>query len=207
MAIEQIIGKYITVQNDIGENTVYEIIGVKKVDEILELTVRLATEENITPMKTCPFCGSEHIHFNKESENMFIYCIECKARGPKSDDDKVTTAEKLWNTRINLTAENTWISTDDELPPENTYVLGYYNGDNWDDPDDPEQVYCVVVKFVKGISLAEREAMPDCDRKRQYHNEDQHDNNVLPYSWKTFGPSTFYSQYIKFWKPLEPVPK
>ena len=42
------------------------------------------------------------------------------------------------------------INSEKDLPPEGKYVLGYYNGDNWIDNDDPRGVYCKVVKLIKG---------------------------------------------------------
>ena len=118
-----------------------------------------------------------------------------------------------------------WIATKDELPPEGKYVLGRYNGGNWIDRLDQENVNCVVVKLEKGISIEEREKMisgelPDplsepmwclssgftrSKRSNIYQASDQHGNNAVPYNWKTFGRSSFFGQEITHWQPIEPL--
>ena len=94
------------------------------------------------------------------------------------------------------------VSVKDSLPPDNTYVLARYTGGNW--LDQHHQSGCVwkVVKFVRGLSKADREEMPMCDRKRQYHSEDEWSNNLRPYVWKEFGPGSLFGQEVDFWLPL-----
>ena len=45
-----------------------------------------------------------------------------------------------------------WINTKDKLPEEGKYVLARHNRGTWNDSDDQENVNCVVVKLVKGLS-------------------------------------------------------
>lgn len=78
-----------------------------------------------------------------------------------------------------------WISVEDKLPEDRTYVLAYYNGagNSWLDADgDPR---FLVAKFVIG----EREP-----------------NNRKVYYWDAFGPSKLFGQYVDFWMPLPPAP-
>lgn len=99
-----------------------------------------------------------------------------------------------------------WISTTEQLPEEGKYVLARYNGENWIDSDDPDNLNCVVVKLEKGISEEERQRLPDDDkRKKIYKAGDQYGNNLLPYRWITFGPSRFFSTQISYWQPIEPL--
>jgi hypothetical protein len=93
-------------------------------------------------------------------------------------------------------------SVKDSLPSNNTYVLARYTGGNWLDSTHQSGVVWKVVKFVRGISKAKREAMLDCERKRQYHSEDEWGNNLRPYVWKEWGPGRLFGQDVDFWMPL-----
>lgn len=109
-----------------------------------------------------------------------------------------------------------WIT--DRLPEENKYVLVRLNKTNWIDNDDPENVYCVVAKLVKGISKQEREDMKNgkipCEmvrynydetpRYRIYKSCDEDGNNHVPYNWEPFGPGNFFGQEVMAWMPIEP---
>lgn len=111
-----------------------------------------------------------------------------------------------------------WIT--DRLPEERKYVLVRLNKDNWKDSDDPEGVYYVVAKLVKGISIKDREAMKkgeipcpmvkfrgeDTPRWRIYKGGDEQGNNLVPYSWHPFGPGTFFGQEVIGWMDIEPFP-
>jgi hypothetical protein len=94
------------------------------------------------------------------------------------------------------------ISVKSSLPPNNTYVLARYNRGNWIDSTHQSGVVWKVVKFVRGISAAEREAMPECERKHHYHREDEWSNNLRPYRWIEFGPGQLFGQEVDFWLPL-----
>ena len=112
-----------------------------------------------------------------------------------------------------------WIT--DRLPEERKYVLIRLNKTNWIDGDDPENVYCVVAKLVKGISKVEREAMKngeiDCPtetikyeeipRYKVYKSCDEDGNNKVPYNWEPFGPGNFFGQEMLAWMPIEPFKK
>lgn len=70
-----------------------------------------------------------------------------------------------------------WINTKNRLPEEGKYVIARHNRGTWKDGTDQENVNCVVVKLVKGISL----------------------------EWKQFGPDSFSGQTITHWMPIEPI--
>ena len=117
-----------------------------------------------------------------------------------------------------------WISTKDRLPEEGKYVLARHNRGTWHDSTDQENVNCVVVKLVKGISLKEREAMKGTNKDVQisppedhgfykisglrsdtYMFGDEEGNNTVPYAWNMFGPDSFFGQTITHWMPIEPL--
>ena len=114
-----------------------------------------------------------------------------------------------------------WISTKDQLPPEGKYVLARHNRGTWHDKSDQENVNCVVVKLVKGISLADRKKMLNGElddptiisptvsgkvwkspRSTLYYPEDEHGNNRKPYYWSQFGPDDFFGQSITHWMEI-----
>lgn len=115
-----------------------------------------------------------------------------------------------------------WISTKDELPEEGKYVLARHNRGTWHDSTDQDNVNCVVVKLVKGISEKERELMKkglmdnpedDCyiscgvmlkgKRSSSYYASDQYANNKVPYNWETFGSDSFFGQDISYWTKID----
>lgn len=99
------------------------------------------------------------------------------------------------------------IDVKDKLPENNTYVLAHYNGGNWFDPDDQLGCEWQVCKFVRGLSLADRELLPDIDsRKCCYRSGDEAFNNQRAYIWDTFGPGSHFGQDIDYWAPL-PIAK
>ena len=78
-----------------------------------------------------------------------------------------------------------WIKCSERLPELGIYVLARYNGGNWRDNKDQENVDTVIVKM--------RADTP------------QH-NNKKDYSWTTFGPSNFFGQEMDYWMPLPKPP-
>lgn len=94
------------------------------------------------------------------------------------------------------------ISVNDSLPADKTYVLARYTGGNWHDSDHQSGCVWQVVKFVRGLSLKERQSMPDCTRKRRWHSEDEGMNNERPYCWDSFGPGCLFGQAVDCWLPL-----
>lgn len=118
-----------------------------------------------------------------------------------------------------------WIETAKQLPPEGKYVLGRHNRGTWKDSDDQDNVNCVVVKLGKGISVEERQKMklgilPDkkhgpswCESQGWHYSKrssiitrhDEDGNNLVPYSFDTFGSSHFFGQEITHWQPIEGV--
>lgn len=116
-----------------------------------------------------------------------------------------------------------------DLPPEGKYVIAKHNCGNWNDSDDQENVNTVVVKLVKGISIQERKLMADGILPDKYENDtikpglpftpndtlttrseiyrfgDEFANNLVPYQWKTFGPTSFFGQEITHYCFIEPL--
>ena len=97
-----------------------------------------------------------------------------------------------------------------ELPPNNTYVLAHFPTQPWGSSDAPNDEHkWVVVKFIQGITLLERQAMklgllpnPAYNsgfRADYYCSEDEHANNKLPYYWDSFGANSFNGQEASKW--------
>jgi hypothetical protein len=117
-----------------------------------------------------------------------------------------------------------WISTKDKLPKHGKYVIAKHNKGTWMDSSDQENVNTVVVKFVRGISVEEREKMEkgelpqtlekgwclsdgwrETERSGVYKSEDEGRNNQLPYNWQMFGQNSFYGQEITHWTEIPPI--
>lgn len=96
------------------------------------------------------------------------------------------------------------ISTKDQLPKHNEYVLCHLNINNWGDDDDPTgKRYFRVAKFVKGITKIERQNLNnDDERKRIIKRSDEHSNNHRPYTWDEFGPDSHFGQEVDYWAKL-----
>jgi hypothetical protein len=111
-----------------------------------------------------------------------------------------------------------WISTNDRLPEEGKYVLAKHTRGTWHDSQDQENVNCVVVKLVKGLSKEDRERMKkgeiketfekgwclsegwaDHKRSSTYRACDEDGNNQRPYNWQSFGADSFFGQDISHW--------
>lgn len=94
-----------------------------------------------------------------------------------------------------------WISAEDDLPEDGEWVLAEFPDLPWGVNDDNEWRHkCVVVKFMRGITPAEREAMDDGnERKRSICPCDVHGNNEVPYCWDAFGPHSFFGQEAARW--------
>ena len=121
------------------------------------------------------------------------------------------------------------IKSENDLPEEGKYVLARHNRGTWHDSTDQENVNCVVVKLVRGISMKDRELMKQGKIKSEkielvrfngsvdkpiysqserydiYSAEDEHGNNLVPYIWKGFGINSFNGQEITHWMPIEPI--
>ena len=92
----------------------------------------------------------------------------------------------------------------DRLPENGQYVLAYFPNRPWGDLDAKNNEHkLVVVKFLQGISIKERENLPDThERKKLYSSFDEWGNNKVPYCWKPFGPGSFFGQEAEWWCEL-----
>jgi len=99
-------------------------------------------------------------------------------------------------------------SPKDKLPKNKQYVLAYFPRNTWADSDAVNDEHkWVVVKFVRGISMAERGSLPDSDeRKKMYSAGDEWANNHVPYCWLPFGPGSFFGQEAELWGELPDRP-
>ena len=95
----------------------------------------------------------------------------------------------------------------EKLPADNRYVLIYVPNRPWADENDPEgNRFWKVAKLVRGISVIEREQLPDYDvRKCTYRRGDEWGNNLQPYCWQEFGPGVFFGQEVTLWTELPRV--
>ena len=95
----------------------------------------------------------------------------------------------------------------DKLPEDNQYVLAYFPHRPWQDSNAIHNEHkWRVVKFCRGISLKEREEMPEnFERKHYIISADQHGNNLVPFNWQEFGPSSFFGQEAHFWIELPQI--
>jgi len=92
----------------------------------------------------------------------------------------------------------TWISTEDKLPLDNSYVLVHLIDMPWLDRDDKEgKRFYKVVKFHKGKSKEELEKM----KHKVYCANDEWSNNKRPYGWSN-EPSHYFGQDVDFWMEI-----
>lgn len=102
------------------------------------------------------------------------------------------------------------ISVKDRLPENNTYVLIHAPNRPWipsPNTTNPEGVFWIVAKFVRGISEEERNSLDVSDERRnRYCSADVHGNNLLPYCWNEFGPDSFFGQEVEHWCELPTLP-
>jgi len=117
-----------------------------------------------------------------------------------------------------------WIRTKDKLPKEGKYVLARHNRGTWNDSTDQQNVNCVVVKLIKGITEDDRvlmragklddpeeitwclsEGSQSTKRSNLYKSEDVFGSNIVAYKWKMFGRNSFFGQTITHWLPIEPL--
>ena len=122
----------------------------------------------------------------------------------------------------------TFFLASEKLPKDKEYVLAHLLlKDNWSDSDDPHgKRYWQVVKFVRGISKEEREKMKNGEipdpvdvgysrptppgvwvehknkRSSVYASADEYGNNLVPYIWEPFGPSSYLGQAVDVWARL-----
>lgn len=93
----------------------------------------------------------------------------------------------------------------DKLPNDNEYVLAYFKDRPWLVRGTNQHKW-VVVRFVKGLSVKDRDALPNSDkRKNTYTFCDEWSNNEVPYAWDALGGGQFFGQEITCWCYL-PIP-
>ena len=101
------------------------------------------------------------------------------------------------------------ISVEDRLPVDRTWVLSHYSGDNWGPGGavNPGGQYWVVAQFIRGLSIADREALSDTHPlKRVWTRPDEYGNNQRPYCWNEFGPGSQFGQDVDYWMALPEIP-
>lgn len=97
-----------------------------------------------------------------------------------------------------------WINVNNELPPNNNYVLIHLNKCNWHDNDDPNNLrYYKIAKFVRGITKEYRQK----NNIAIIRGEDEDGNNLKPYRWIEFGPGSYFGQEVDFWMQIPPLKK
>lgn len=95
------------------------------------------------------------------------------------------------------------IDPKEQLPNDGQYVLAHFPDRPWFDDAPNDEHKWVVVKFVRGITLKEREQLDDLDpRKRQFKVGDEYCNNQVGYRWNAFGSSDFFGQECSVWAEL-----
>ena len=95
-------------------------------------------------------------------------------------------------------SKGSWIPCSVDLPNEGEWVLAKIND------GQPEGPHRDVVRIMKGITEEEREQLRQAGDRRAlvYCPGDEDGNNLVPYSWKTFGPAQYFGQEVIEWMPL-----
>ena len=90
-----------------------------------------------------------------------------------------------------------WISVEDELPQDNTYVLIHLIDMPWLDENDIEgKRFYKIARFHKGKSKKELAEM-----KCPISARDEWGNNNRPYGWSN-PPSHYCGQEVNFWMEI-----
>lgn len=93
-----------------------------------------------------------------------------------------------------------WINVEDALPINNSYVLVYLKNMPWiDEKDKNGKRFYKVVRFIKGKRSEEITNI--------ITSSDQWGNNLKPYCWKEFGPSTYFGQEVDYWMEIPLLPE
>ena len=94
---------------------------------------------------------------------------------------------------------NEWISTEEKLPEEKVWVLGFL-----DYPGSIDGSHVEPVQIVKGITEEERKILREKGDKRgfQYYMGDVDDVNALPYEWEGTGGYKYHGSDIIAWMPM-----
>jgi hypothetical protein len=96
---------------------------------------------------------------------------------------------------ISLSLSEYWIPCDVVLPENGQKVIVY-------GPSSQMRI----AQFEKGISLAERNALPnDSERAKKWSGADEHNNNKKPYRWNIH-PGSYFGQDVTHWLPIPAKP-
>ena len=154
-------------------------------------------------LKPCPFRVHGERSASMTQNGVFYYneyfmpCLENEC--PVFNDGKCSRSEfRDIDLRKHKEQKGSWIPCSVDLPNEGEWVLAKIND------GQPESPHRDVVRILKGITEEEREQLRQAGDRRAivYYPCDEHDNNLVPYSWKTFGPAHYFGQEVIEWMPL-----
>ena len=95
---------------------------------------------------------------------------------------------------ISLSLSEYWIPCDLTLPEDGQKVIVYAKSQ------------MKIAEFEKGISLAERDALPEgSERAITWSGADESDNNKKPYRWNIH-PGSYFGQEVTHWLPIPAKP-
>jgi hypothetical protein len=95
---------------------------------------------------------------------------------------------------ISLALSEYWIPCDVVLPEDGQKVIVYAKSQ------------MKIAQFEKGISLAERGALPEGSKRAiTWSGADEHNNNKKPYRWNTY-PGSYFGQEVTHWLPIPAKP-
>ena len=100
---------------------------------------------------------------------------------------------------ISLSLSEYWIPCDVALPQNGQKVIVYA-------PKSQMKTFNIV-EFERGISSAERSALPkDSKRAITFSGADEHNNNKKPYRWNAH-PGSYFGQDVTHWLPIPKNPE
>lgn len=94
-----------------------------------------------------------------------------------------------------------WISVEDSLPDEGKFVLVLVKTVR--DSEDEYGSRHRVMRIRKGLTAKQRKEVEIAQGyERSYGNNDQHENNLVPYKWQDAGSCNSFGQEVTHWQPL-----
>lgn len=101
---------------------------------------------------------------------------------------------------------NQWIRVEDALPEEGPFVLVLVKTVR--DSRDGYGSKHRVMRIYKGLTAEERKAAEiKQGYERPYGNSDQHENNLVPYTWQDAGACNSFGQEVTHWMSLPEPPR